>query len=133
MRHSGSHGFLVLLGDMQFGKMDGDGPAGTLKRTIEALNKAADLLLSYRRLYDLGHVHVAWLGDHLEGFTSQNGANSWRTSLTLSEQIRLTRRVMLYAMQLYAPLANKVTMAAVPGNHGETIRFEGTGLTRYDD
>jgi hypothetical protein len=24
-------------------------------------------------------------------------------------------------------------MAAVPGNHGEPVRFEGTGVTRYDD
>ena len=132
-RPVGTHGFLVLVGDMQFGKIDGDGPAGTLRRTVDCLNKAADALLAYRQLYDIGHVHIAWLGDHVEGFVSQNGANAWRTNGTLSEQIRLTRRVMLHALKTFAPLADEVTMAAVPGNHGETVRFEGSGVTRYDD
>jgi hypothetical protein len=133
VRPTGSHGFLILLGDMQFGKIDGDGVKGTLQRTIDCLNKAADTLLMYRRLFDIGHVHIAWLGDHIEGFVSQGGANVWRTNLPLNEQIRLTRRVMLHALKVFAPLATTVTMAAVPGNHGEPVRFQGTGLTRYDD
>lgn len=129
----GRYGFLVLIGDMQFGKIDGDGAAGTLRRTVECINKAASVLEQYRQIYDIGHVHVAWLGDHIEGFVSQGGANVWRTNLTLNEQIRLTRRVMLHALKVFAPLAERVTMAAVPGNHGEPVRFEGKGLTRYDD
>ena len=132
-RPQGDHGFLVVLGDMQFGKMDGDGPEGALHRTIEYLNRAADLLVTYRKLYGIGHVHVAWMGDHVEGFVSQGGANAWRTTLTLNDQIRLTRRVMLHAMQTFAPLAERVSMAAVPGNHGEPQRFAGKGVTRYDD
>lgn len=132
-RPSGPHGFLVLMGDMQFGKIDGDGVKGTVARTVKAINDAADRLLAYRRIFDIGHVHIAWLGDHIEGFVSQGGANAWRTQLPLNEQIRLTRRVMLHALKTFAPLAEKVTMAAVPGNHGEPVRFEGTGLTRYDD
>lgn len=132
-RPQGDHGFLVLIGDMQFGKIDGDGVEGTLQRTIDCINRAADTLLTYRHLYDIGHVHIAWLGDHIEGFVSQGGANVWRTQLTLNEQIRLTRRVMLHALKTFAPLAEKVTMAAVPGNHGETVRFAGKGTTRYDD
>lgn len=130
---SGDHGFLVLLGDMQFGKIDGDGVEGTVRRTIECINRAAEELELYRSIYDIGHVHIAWLGDHIEGFVSQGGANVWRTTLTMSEQIRITRRVMMHALLTFAPLAEKVTMAAVPGNHGEPVRFEGTGLTRYDD
>ena len=133
VRPQGDHGFLVLIGDMQFGKIDGDGPAGTVARTIRAINEAADRLERYRLLFDIGHVHIAWLGDHIEGFVSQGGANVWRTPLTLTEQIRLTRRVMLHALKVFSPLAERVTMAAVPGNHGEPVRFQGTGTTRYDD
>ncbi|WP_031513752.1 hypothetical protein [Streptomyces sp. NRRL F-5123] len=129
----GEHTFIVALGDMQFGKLDGDGPAGTLQRTIECLDQAAELLALYRLRFDIGHVHVAWLGDHIEGFVSQGGANTWRTQLTLTEQIRLTRRVMLHALLLFAPLCERLTMAAVPGNHGEAVRLMGKGLTRYDD
>lgn len=132
-RPDGSYGFLVLIGDMQFGKIDGDGPVGTLERTIDCLNRAADTLEMYRKVMDIGHVHVAWLGDHVEGFTSQGGANVWRTVLPLNEQIRLTHGVMLHALKLFAPLGERVTFAAVPGNHGEPVRFEGKGTTRYDD
>jgi hypothetical protein len=129
----GDHTFVIALGDMQFGKADGDGPAGTLKRTIECIDRAAELLDVYRRRFDIGHVHMGWLGDHVEGFVSQGGSNSWRTSLTLTEQIRLTRRVMLHGALTMAPLASRVSMAAVPGNHGEAVRIAGRGVTRYDD
>ncbi|WP_438470822.1 hypothetical protein [Streptomyces asiaticus] len=127
------HTFIVALGDMQFGKIDGDGAEGTLRRTINCLKRAADLLSEYRMRFKIQHIHVAWLGDHVEGFVGQGGANTWRTGLTLNEQIRLTRRVMLHALLTFAPLAERLTMAAVPGNHGEAIRFMGKGLTRYDD
>jgi hypothetical protein len=133
IRDGEEHTFLVSLGDMQFGKIDGDGVEGTLARTIACLNKAADLLAEYRLRFNIRHVHVAWLGDHIEGFVSQGGANTWRTPLTLNEQIRLTRRVMLHALLLFAPMCSRLTMAAVPGNHGEAVRFMGKGVTRYDD
>jgi hypothetical protein len=133
VRPDGDHGYLVLLGDMQLGKIDGDGVAGTLDRTIGCLNRAADLLGQYRQRFDVGHIHLGWLGDHIEGFNSQAGANVWRTPLPLTDQIRLTRRVILHALELFAPLASRVTMAAVPGNHGETVRIAGRGVTRYDD
>lgn len=133
VRPSGEHAFIVALGDMQFGKIDGDGPEGTLRRVIECINRAADALAWYRKRFDIGHIHVAWLGDHVEGFVSQGGDNAWRTQLTLSEQTRLVRRVMMHALQVFAPLAERVTMVAVPGNHGEPQRFGKKGITRYDD
>ncbi|MCY0933600.1 hypothetical protein [Streptomyces sp. H34-S4] len=129
----GDHTFLIALGDMQFGKIDGDGVEGTLRRTIDCLNRAAELLALYRLRFNIGHVHIAWLGDHVEGFVSQGGANTWRTQLTLNEQIRLTRRVMLHALLVFAPRCERLTMAAVPGNHGEAVRVNGKGVTRYDD
>ncbi len=132
-REQGDAGYTVFLGDTQWGKVDGDGVEGTLDRTITALDSAADQLMWYRKRWDIGHVHIGWLGDHIEGFVSQGGANAWRTGLTLNEQIRLTRRVMLHALETFAPLAERVTMAAVPGNHGEPQRFSGKGITRYDD
>ncbi|WP_329289601.1 hypothetical protein [Streptomyces pseudovenezuelae] len=133
VRDGEEYTFIVALGDMQFGKVDGDGAAGTLERTIACLNRAADLLAEYRLRFNIRHVHIAWLGDHIEGFVSQGGANTWRTQLTLNEQIRLTRRVMLHALLLFAPMCSRLTMVAVPGNHGEAVRINGKGVTRYDD
>lgn len=130
----GDWGYVVALGDTQFGKIDGDGVAGTLTRTLDCLDQARAKLEEYDERYPLGAVHLAFLGDHIEGFQSQGGANVWRTPLTLNEQIRLTRRVMLHALQLFADTGiPRLSMAAVPGNHGETARFAGKGVTRYDD
>lgn len=133
VRPDGDHGFIVGLGDMQFFKIDGDGVEGTLKRTIKAIDQAAARFRAAQTWFNFGHLHCAWLGDHVEGFVSQGGANSWRTQGTLNDQIRLTRRVMQHALTRFAPLAKRVTFAAVPGNHGETVRFAGKGVTRYDD
>lgn len=132
-RAQGDHAFIVGIGDTQFGKIDGDGVEGTIARAITGIDKAADLLAMHRKRFDIGHVHVAFLGDHIEGFVSQGGANIWRTQLTLNEQIRLSRRMMLYALTAFGDQAEKVTMAAVPGNHGEPQRFASKGMTRYDD
>lgn len=120
---------LVCLGDMQFGKIES--PEGdVLARMFSALDEIK------RRVLEGGYseVVIAWLGDHVEGFESQGGNNSWRTPLTLTEQIRLTRRVMLYALREFDPAYTglPLRMAAVPGNHGEAKRF-GKGVTRYDD
>lgn len=132
-RKAGDYGIVVGIGDMQFGKIDGDGPEGTLLRTLDVIGKIGIELERLRESYPYNHIHVVWLGDHVEGFVSQGGANVWRTQLTLNEQIRLTRRVMMKMLETVAPLAPRVSMAAVPGNHGEAVRFAGKGLTRYDD
>lgn len=130
----GDDAYIIGIGDMQFGKIDGDGVKGTLQRCIDFLDAAANKIAWLQAMgHSIGHVHVAWLGDHIEGFNSQNGANAWRTQLPLTHQIRLTRRVMLYAVQILAPLVARLTVAAVPGNHGETVRFAGKGITTYDD
>lgn len=127
----GEHGALVLLGDMQFGKIDGDGVEGALHRTIRYMNFAAERIETLRSVWPIGEIHNGWLGDHIEGFVSQGGANVWRTPLPLDDQIRLVRRSMLHGLYTFAPLASSLKMIAVPGNHGETNRFNGKGITRY--
>ncbi|MGW8375449.1 hypothetical protein [Streptomyces sp. ODS28] len=129
----GDHSFVVALGDMHFGTCDGDAAEGTARRTLACLDAAADRLAAYRQRFAIGHVHLAWLGDHIEGFVAQGGAQAWRTPLPLTEQIRLTRHVMLHAALTFAPLAPRVTLAAVPGNHGQAVRVSGRGPTRFDD
>jgi len=129
----GQYGLVVALGDMQYGKVDGDGVEGTVERTFQGLSRAAAALDELRERFPVGHVHIGFLGDHIEGFVPQGGANAWRTRLTLNEQIRLTRLTMLHAMEQFAPRAARLSMVAVPGNHGEPQRFAGKGVTRYDD
>lgn len=129
----GGHTFIVALGDMQYGKIDGDGAEGTVQRAFTALRHAADLFKDLSQRFAFEAIHIAFLGDHGEGFVSQGGANVWRTPLTLSEQNRLSRQTMLFALEEFAPFGLPMTMVAVPGNHGDTVRFNGKGVTRYND
>lgn len=126
--------YSVDLGDLQLGKVDGDGAQGTLTRVVDGLDRAVAELKSLRRArVAIGTVKIGWLGDCVEGFVSQGGANAWRTTLTMTEQIRLLRRLMLHAVDLFAPLTDDLRQVAVPGNHDQAVRLAGKGLTRYDD
>lgn len=131
-----SGGFLFLIGDTQWGKIDGDGIDGTLERALRYIDDAVSSYRVAAETHNIVEVTIAWLGDHGEGFVSQNGANVWRTTLTNTEQQRLTRRVMAYAIKRFAevvPSSIPINVVAVPGNHGETVRFAGKGTTRYSD
>lgn len=130
---TGDEAFIVGIADLQLGKNDGDGSEGTVDRVLRDIDLAAARFRRLAEVRPLGHIHVGWLGDHIEGFVSQGGANAWRTGLPLSDQIELAAEIMLHAVKTFAPLAGRVTMVAVPGNHGETVRMAGKGITRYDD
>lgn len=125
---------LVLLGDMQFGTIEDDGIAGTLARLEHALDMAAfEIDNRMEDFDDVQEIVVGFLGDHVEGFISQGGANAWRTPMPLTEQIRVTRRTMLHAMKVFGDFGIPLKMVAIPGNHGRTTAIEGKGVTRYDD
>lgn len=129
----GSSTFVVALGDLQLGKIDGDGAAGTIERVVQGIEQAAVRIKELQKSNSIGTIHLAFLGDCIEGFVSQGGTNTWRTSLTPTEQIKVLRRVMMFAVQQLSPLADTMTAIAIPGNHDQGIRFGKGGVTRYDD
>lgn len=110
--------FVVALGDLQLGKVDGDGVEGTVQRFLNGVTASVK---EYRR-HKTGHVVLAHLGDCIEGHVSQGGANSWRTSLTTTEQVRLYRRLVIEQVKAFAAVAERITLAGVPGNHDEAHR-----------
>lgn len=122
--------FVYLAGDYQLGKSDGDGIEGTLAR-IYASAEAAVAIYKAQGSGRPEHVHIAWLGDCIEGNVSQGGKNMWRTRQTVTEQVRVLRRIMLYVIDLFAPHAKRVTVVSVPGNHDEAMRLP--VATRSDD
>jgi hypothetical protein len=129
----GDGAFLVAIGDTQFGKVDGDGLEGTIQRVLDSTQRAVDRLKELRKLgHRPEHVYITWLGDCIEGFVSQGGGNAWRTPTTLTEQVRIVRRLMLEQINAFRGLASGVVLASVPGNHDEAVRF-GKQTTRYDD
>lgn len=127
--------YTVLAGDLQLGKPDGDGTEGTVERFLTKTDKAVARLKELRkagRVVD--SITLAWLGDCIEGNVSQGGAiaQAGRLDLTVSEQLRVYRRLMLHQIQQFAGLAERLVVPVVPGNHDEVER-QGKVQRRYDD
>lgn len=122
--------FHFLAGDLQLGKSDGDGSEGIVDAYIRSVDSAVEDFKRLRKTESIGMVHIAYLGDCIEGFVSQNGRNAWRTKLTLTEQTRILRRLMLYTIDAFAPLVERLEVSAIGGNHDEAMRFQ---ATRGDD
>jgi hypothetical protein len=121
--------FQFLVGDLQLGKMDGDGAEGTVRAFEESVARAADEYKRLRKTRPIGGVHIFFGGDSCEGNVSQNGRNMWRTELTVTEQYRLFRRLMKLCVDEFIT-APVVELSVVNGNHDETQRFQ---ATRADD
>ena len=114
--------FLVALGDLQLGKADGDGVEGTVARYLASTQAAVDRYKALKRKHGALPVYLAHLGDCIEGFQSQGGANAWRTTLTTTEQVRLYRRLLIEQVKTFATIAAELTVLGIPGNHDEAHR-----------
>jgi hypothetical protein len=113
---------------------DGDGAEGTIERILEGTDKAIDRIRELKRLKRFpGSATLALTGDCVEGFLSQNGGNIWRTRLTMTEQVRLYRRLVMDMVVKLSKEVDSLLVTAVPGNHGETVRVAGKMATRMDD
>lgn len=127
---TGIGAFRQAFGDTQLGKIDGDGTEGIVDQFVKSVDEGVKTFKSLRRIESLGIINLMFLGDCIEGNQSQNGRNWGRTSLTITEQIRVFRRLMKYAIDEYRPLAETIEVDVVNGNHDEVQRFQST---RADD
>lgn len=126
--------FVVNYADTQIGKPDGDGSQGTVSRVLTKTDQAAERLKELRKIgRKVDAIYLPQLGDCIEGFNSQGGRLAWRNQLTLTEQVRVYRRLLLHIVKTFAPLADRVVVPVVGGNHDEAVRTGDKMSTRYDD
>ena len=131
---TGDNTYLVAFADLQLGKVDGDGVAGTWQRALDGVDRAVANLKAQRKVGNsVGPVLLSWLGDGCEGFVSQGGSSAWRTTLPLTKQILLEQRLMYHAIEQLAFLTDSLLVAGVSGNHDEAVRINGKGITNYTD
>ena len=116
--------FLVAYADIQVGKVDdAGGTAETWQRVVDKTDEAVARLKELRKAgRTVDTIYIAFLGDCVEGVTSQGGRLATRQDLAPSEQVRVLRHLITYIVKAFAPLADKVVVAAIPGNHDETTR-----------
>ena len=113
--------FVFAMGDSQLGKPDGDGTDGIIRAWSQSLATARTIWMAQGR----PSVLIAGLGDHLEGNQSQGGRNFFRSDLTISEQLRLFRRMLLRTIDTFIE-APSITVGVVNGNHDDIQRFQTT-------
>jgi hypothetical protein len=130
---SGAATFVFACGDLQLGKPDGDGSAGTVERFYASLERALTRYKALRKRGHAGPVALLFGGDCPEGTQSQGGRLIARLDLTLTEQIRVLRRIIADEVGAFAALTDDLTVAACAGNHGEATRTGDQMSTRYDD
>jgi predicted phosphodiesterase len=130
----GTQQWILATGDWQLGKIDGDGVEGTIQRILDSTDRSIERIKELRRLKRWpGNAVLILTGDCVEGFVSQGGGNTWRTNLTMTEQVRLYRRLVFEIVTRLAAETENLLVVAVPGNHGETVRLMGKMATRMDD
>lgn len=125
-RYTGGGGapgvFVHAGGDYQLGKTDGDGVDGTVNRFMDALDFGRTRLTQLRRDHAIATVVLPHLGDCIEGYVSQGGRNAGRTQYATSEQVDLLIHLLCEQVAHYAPLADKLVVPIIPGNHDEEAR-----------
>jgi hypothetical protein len=114
--------FLHIGGDYQLGKTDGDGVDGTVARFMDALDYGQQRLTDLRRTHQVETICLPHLGDCIEGYVSQDGRNRNRTTLATSEQVDLLIHLLCEQVRHYAPLAPRIIVPVIPGNHDEEAR-----------
>lgn len=112
---------LYCSGDTQWGKDAGDGTAGTVARVRYGIEES---VARHKELKNrgVGQIALPQLGDCIEGTVSQHGKIVGRLDLSLTEQIRVGRRILLEWVKAFAPLTESLIIPTVPGNHDESHR-----------
>lgn len=116
----------LQIGDTHIGKSK-DAGAGSdyliakwKTSVVDAINtEFADAIA--RGTYFAG-IHIAFLGDLIEGIVSQGGKAAYENDLSVREQERVARHLVRWTIVQALYFHVPVIVSAVPGNHGETTR-----------
>jgi len=125
--------YVVALADMQIGKPDGDGTAGTVRRVLDAHARALARFRDLRKRGKAGEVVIVVAGDCIEGTESQGSRLLARLDCDVTTQVRIYRRLLAEIVTDYADKADRVRVAVVPGNHDEAKRVGDRMATNYTD
>lgn len=120
------HWFVFQAGDQQLGKRSRDGATGAIvERYLESV-AAAKAEFKALKKNGIEGIQISMPGDCLEGNQSQSGRNLWLTEQTITEQVRLFRRLLYHTIEELAPLADQVLVTVVNGNHDQAQRMQNT-------
>ena len=120
--NGGDTAFLWLCSDWQLGKQD-LGVENTIKRYDIALQDGVNRIHELRKAGVLiDEIYILGLGDLTENCYGFYDSQAFNIELTLKEQYALARAMLMKTIDTFLPLADKLILAGVPGNHGEMSR-----------
>lgn len=123
---SGDGAYIHVGADKQLGKKAASGGTEqTVRRILEGTERSVHHLAGLRRYgLGLGTIVLPELGDHVEGNVSQGGRLQGQAASDLgqTEQVRVARRLLLQQIKTFAPLAERVVVPVINGNHDEVTR-----------
>ena len=128
----GTRSLIVLLSDWQVGNGDAGGARAQLEQIARIPALIKDRVRRLKAGGQVGEIVLAGMGDLVEGCTGFYPSQPWLTELDRREQTRVVRRGLLDIIRTVAPLAERITVTAVAGNHGEN-RQSGKRITGYGD
>lgn len=108
------------VGDTQYGK---DDTPAIVERMLKGIDESVEHHKYLNKKYKIGQIALPQLGDCIEGMTSQKGKVMGRHDIGVSQQVAVGRQVLLAQIKAMAPLAAKIIVPVVPGNHDEVQRF----------
>src|SRR5262249_8020440 len=109
----------VPLADLQVGKPEGGGTEAIIERFAAGVGAVEERIMTEVGGPGAGLV-VPLVGDLIEGITSQGGRLP--NDIHVTEQVRVVRRLLIHFFGRLAPMADKVLVLTVPGNHDEARR-----------
>jgi predicted phosphodiesterase len=122
----GSGSFLAAPADQQIGKKaGGQGTQQSIDRILALTDLSVQKFNAYQKMgLNLGSITLALPGDHVEGNVSQNGRLQGlaASDLGLTEQVRVARRLLMAQIKAFAPLAERMVVPVINGNHDEVTR-----------
>lgn len=123
---TGQGSFAAFPSDQQIGKKaNGNGTEQSVDRILNLTDAAVSRFNGLQKMgLNLGSITLGLPGDHVEGIVSQNGRLQGQAAsdLGLTEQVRVARRLLMAQIKAFAPLAERMTVAVVNGNHDEVTR-----------
>lgn len=111
--------FVALTGDTQFGKVGNGGTDAIIEQYMNELTRT----LERQKKIKAETVLLPWLGDCIEGNQSQGGKVKGRLDLSITDQVRVLRRVVMWQIKQFVPTTDQIIVPILPGNHDEADRL----------
>ena len=128
----GGLAYFFILSDWQLGKRDW-GADKTIAHLREALVKAKQNIKEINKRDTIDEIYLIGLGDLIENCFGFYDHQPFNVDLTKTEQEHLARVAILECVDNFLPLAPKIILGGVAGNHGENRSSKGSVVTNRLD